>query len=81
MTKMVCDECGWCGDGDHVLNGFNPFDPDVAVEGCPQCKKIDSVSRACDEPWCRKQVVFGLLLPDGTYRCTCHDHKPEVVPA
>ena len=43
MTKCVCDDCGWCGDEDHVLLGRNPFDPDSEIDGCPQCKKIDYV--------------------------------------
>jgi len=76
MTRMICDECGWCGDEDHVLLGRNPFDPDSEIDGCPQCKKIDSVSRACDEPGCRRLVVCGTPTADG-YRCTCGAHRPR----
>jgi hypothetical protein len=76
MTKVVCDDCGWRGEDDAVLTGPNPFHPDMAIIGCPQCKEIGTIVRACDEPECWKQVSCGTPTADG-YRCTCGAHRPR----
>lgn len=81
MVKCVCSyyRCNWHGDSSEVLRAQNPFDATDEIEGCPKCKEIGSVVRACDEPDCWKEVTCGTPTPDG-YRNTCGEHRPKKVP-
>jgi len=74
--KRVCAECDWCGDVSELLLASSPFDSEVMLHGCPQCKGVDCCRVACDEPGCCRPVTSGTMTPKG-YRNTCRDHVPE----
>lgn len=81
MTKCVCDNyrCNWHGDSSEVLRAKNPFDEDEVIEGCPECREINSPRQACDEPGCWKEATCGTPTPEG-YRSTCGEHRPKLTP-
>lgn len=75
---MLCGEyrCNWRGTDAEVLHAPNPFDPEDEISGCPKCKEINSIYRACDEPGCWDRVSCGTTTPNG-YRQTCGKHRPR----
>lgn len=76
MSKQRCDECGWRGTDDQVLRAPNPFDPEDTLYGCPDCKQVECLRRACDDPECWEFASCGW--PDGDrYRTTCGPHYLE----
>jgi phage FluMu protein Com len=75
MSKWMCEECDWCGQESDLLRASNPFASNDNVVGCPHCKEINSMTMACDEPGCWRQVSCGTPTPGG-YRNTCGKHKP-----
>ena len=79
--KVQCDVCAWIGTDARILSAKNPFDPEDTVEGCPQCKSVNSIRRFCDEPGCTERASCGTPTKDG-YRQTCGKHAPgyEVEP-
>lgn len=78
QRKVKCSErsCGWHGTEAEVLTAPNPFDPADTLTGCPQCKGLETVIYACDEPGCRAAASCGTVTPDG-YRSTCGEHVPS----
>ena len=77
MTKVICMAgCLWRGTDDQVLHAQNPFYPDAIIDGCPDCKAIDSISTACDEPDCWSAASCGTPTRAG-YRQTCGKHRPK----
>ena len=75
-TKMICDECNWRGTAGELLSATNPFDTSDTFCGCPQCKQINVISEACDEPNCWKYSSCGTPTAEG-YRRTCYEHMPK----
>lgn len=75
--KVKCQECDWVGFVAEVLTAPNPFNAEDSVNGCPQCKSVDSITYACDEPDCWREVSCGTPTPEG-YRSTCGEHRPKV---
>ena len=77
MDKLICSEieCTWRGLEKDALKAPNPFEPTEIIYGCPECKEINTLVRACDEPRCWVQVSCGTPTKDG-YRSTCSKHKP-----
>ena len=73
--KWRCEECSWCGDASDALSIPNPFQSDLVVYFCPNCKLAETMFMACDEPGCNREVTCGTPV-DGGYRSTCHDHAP-----
>lgn len=60
-----------------MLVAQHPFDPDDQVHGCPQCRTIRNIYRACDRTGCHRAASSGT--PDGhSYRWTCHTHHPAL---
>jgi hypothetical protein len=74
--KWVCQECGWNGAGDKLLQAPNPFASDEKMIGCPDCREPNSMNMACDEPECWKLASCGTPTPGG-YRHTCYKHMPK----
>lgn len=75
-TRMLCEECGWGGPDEDVLNAKNPFDPEDRVSGCPYCKEVNTVVTACQWVGCTKPGSMGTPLKNGGYTYTCWDHQP-----
>ena len=75
-TKLICTvtRCGWHGTVDDVLKSPSPFD-DEELWACPNCKSVESLKLACDEPDCWKAVECGAPTPEG-YKSTCSEHAP-----
>ncbi len=72
-NKVKCGECSWKGENREILESPNPFDTEEQIQGCPQCKSVDSICTICDEDNCWDEVSCGTSTPDG-YRNTCSDH-------
>lgn len=72
--RWLCQACHWCGGDPELLRAPNPFDPEVlTIVGCPQCKAVDEIVSACDEPGCQRASSSGFPTPNG-YRLTCGPH-------
>lgn len=74
--KAICTECGWVGMSSEILHATNPFDSACVVYGCPDCKNVNTVVSACDEPGCQEQSSCGTPTENG-YRFTCGEHVPK----
>ena len=74
--KYLCSKhrCNWHGFEDEVLTAHSPFDVTDMLYGCPKCKDVRTVVRACDEPDCWEPATCGFPTDSG-YRNTCHDHS------
>ena len=79
--KLKCAECGWIGvllETDKVIDP-RPIEgttPDV-WSICPHCRTPENFASLCDEPGCEKGVTCGTPTPNGGYRQTCSEHKPQ----
>jgi len=74
--KVTCDDCGWRGHEDQVLQAPSPFQATDIVYGCPACLSVNSMAMACAHPECWEGVTCGSPLPDGGYTQTCGLHRP-----
>lgn len=81
--KIVCDECGWCGEEYDLLESNNPFVRGESIYACPDCREIDKYKRACMVQGCCNPISKGELTEpvDGIrhYVTTCHKHDKEQV--
>ena len=77
--KVKCNDyrCGWHGTEDQILTAPHPFEEGATINGCPECKGVDCVIYACDEPGCWADVTCGTPTQDG-YRSTCGKHRPNI---
>ena len=75
--KVICEECNWHGLTIELLHAQNPFDVTEHILGCPNCKTINSLVVACDEPDCWSESSCGTPTLQG-YRRTCHKHYPSL---
>lgn len=71
--RWLCQSCGWNGDDDELLRAPNPFFLEDTIVGCPNCKVVENMANACDEPGCDKEATSGFPDPGG-YRRTCGLH-------
>ena len=74
--KVRCTECHWIGTDTALLSAMNPFDTEETIQGCPECKSIESCNVVCDEPECKDFATCGTPTKDG-YRHTCGKHMPR----
>ena len=76
MTKhrWLCDECENIFNESDLLRGVNPFNAEMTVTGCPNCKSVECFTEICDEPECNQPASCGFPTPDG-YRRTCFKHS------
>lgn len=74
--KMKCNGCDWVGESEDLLIGEHPFQDGCELQGCPECREIWDIRRACDEPGCREEATCGTPTPAG-YRSTCGKHIPK----
>jgi len=73
-NRYKCTQCRHiCAEGE-VLIAQNPFDLTDMVNGCPQCKSVDSLVLACDVEGCDKEATNGWPSSAG-YRHTCYVHN------
>ena len=75
--KLFCDECGWKGNTFDLLSAPHPFLVNVDINGCPDCKEVNSFTRACDEDLCWHEASSGTPTTDGGYKFHCHHHPPK----
>lgn len=73
LPRWVCQSCGWVGDDHELLRATSPFDADDVICACPECKTVEDVLNACDEPGCNRDAGCGFPSPTG-YRRTCMEH-------
>lgn len=76
--KVFCGgyTCGWRGGYSEVLVAENPFEKGESITACPNCREIESIVAACDEPDCWSGASCGTPTDNG-YRWTCHAHRPD----
>lgn len=77
--KYTCDNCYENIKEGELLKAPHPFIEGDNIYGCPNCKEIDKISEACDEPDCWRPASCGTPTKDG-YRRTCGIHKPLDTP-
>lgn len=77
--KVICRTCEWRGRQSEMLQAPSPFDAEDALLGCPQCKEVNCLYPACDEPECWQVVCCGTPSHDG-YRATCSKHRQKERP-
>lgn len=75
--KIKCNECGWKGTAEQLLEAPNPFLPEENVVGCPNCKAVENYEHCCDHADCWRTASSGTPTPE-RYMWTCHEHKPTV---
>lgn len=73
MSRVLCIECKWCGPEAEMLTATSPFDPEDTVVGCPKCKTVNRLHRACDVEGCDRESSCGFPSDSG-YRRTCGEH-------
>ena len=61
MNKCFCNECGWKGAFSEALRAPNPFVSDETIDGCPNCKDINTLRSACFDAV--EQRVLDLINP------------------
>jgi hypothetical protein len=75
--KVYCTECEWRGYFIDMLSAPNPFDINDTCQGCPKCKRVNTILYACDYKNCWKPVTCGTPTESG-YRSTCSKHRPSL---
>lgn len=74
---QVCCECDAIVPLGKELAAPNPFDRDERIEGCPECREINTLVLACPWDGCTRVVSMGMRHADGVYRSTCTTHGPH----
>lgn len=72
-VKCTASFCNWRGHEEDILQGINPFDASDTLDGCPECKGIETINYVCDEPGCWEPISCGTPTSEG-YRQTCGEH-------
>jgi len=73
MERWRCGACDSIVEKADLLKAVNPFQSDLYIYGCPDCKDVQGFTLICDEPGCTNDATCGFPVPDG-YRTTCGDH-------
>ena len=76
--RYTCTECGAQVYADQVLRACNPFVWSEKIQGCPDCRSVNTLRPVCDEPGCWSAIAVGWLSPTG-YRNTCRAHGPDAL--
>ena len=72
--RWFCDECKAVSTS--RLSAPNPFAPSETVVGCPNCRAVESLTRACQMPGCSKRATGGYLGLHGyRYFWACGTHS------
>ncbi len=74
---LICKDCDSIISESGVLRAENPFNPEYALLGCPNCKAVEQFRLACAASGCTSEVSMGMPHEDGVYRATCSKHGPE----
>ena len=72
-----CTECYAETARSKLLTAPNPFDPDEAIGGCPQCKSVNKLELLCSVDGCKRPCSCGWRGSDHVYRLTCGLHRLE----
>lgn len=74
--KWLCDCCGDVCD--KPLSAPNPFDFDDYLQGCPSCKRAETLTQACQFPGCKRAASSGTPGAHGyRYFWACGLHHPK----
>lgn len=72
-TKYICGNCGKKLYENQLLVASHPFDEDEELWGCPACKDIDDLYRACEAEECWFKATCGIPTAQG-YQRLCGNH-------
>jgi hypothetical protein len=74
--RWRCLACNTITEQDDLLHAPSPFDPDIVLTACPECRAVwdETGEDLCDEPNCDRPTVCGWPTPEGGYRRTCNRH-------
>ena len=72
-NQVTCEECSWMGDEDSILTDVNPFDPLDMIQGCPDCKSVNTLLAVCEYDYCQNIVTCGIPTDNG-YKHVCGEH-------
>ena len=75
-SRSVCEICYWRGLRADLLRARNPFNPEKAIFGCPQCKRVNTMRPTCIEEGCFERALFGEFAPKVGWRTHCVRHRP-----
>ena len=77
-ARWLCGGCGHVCYDKLILTAPNPFDAGDTVNGCPECKAVDSFTRACGHDGCLSEASVGTPGAFGfRYVWTCWKHSPN----
>lgn len=74
--KAFCPDCDWKGLDSQVLTAAHPF-ADGTIDGCPECREINTIRVACEEPDCWNEGDYAVRLGNRTtwrMACGCWEH-------
>lgn len=74
MTLWRCQECGWRGGSEEIIQFADPVLEGNTWAICPNCRHAECFDNMCDEPACDKVAGCGWPSPEG-YRRTCYEHS------
>jgi hypothetical protein len=74
--KWRCASCGMIVYDTEMLVAPSPFSDKDTVVGCPNCKAVDELERACDHMGCTNLSTAGTPYAAG-YKFHCHHHPPS----
>lgn len=76
--RFICDSC--YARVTEPLTAPNPFSAgESIIYGCPECRAVETLELACDEPDCWRVATCGTPVRHGVsegYRHTCSKHQP-----
>ncbi len=79
QAKYVCEMCGERIYDNQFLVAPNPFKETFEIHGCPKCKSVGSVYRACDNKDCWLKAFNGITTPLGIFYTICDKHFQEEI--
>ena len=59
------------------LKGPNPFEPKIAVVGCPRCHSINTMIAGCNREGCTQKATEMLEYDAGEFHWRCDEHLLE----
>jgi hypothetical protein len=77
LSRIKCDCCEWVFKSDDALVGKNPFEPNLTVYGCPNCKEIEDFVVLCDVATCHEKATCGSPVGED-YHQLCGKHFREL---
>ena len=76
--KYICGDCGEKIKRDQLLRADHPFRKTDVIYGCPRCKGVQELYRACDDNDCWLKTTGNINTAQG-YLCVCSKHFELII--